>query len=105
VEGKMSEEKRPTTFETAQDLTGTEVGTVLEDVGAVIVCESCERGKYEVGCMGPRAVPVALPIPPENEQALWFFTAICSNCGHTRFYFAPFIAQKIIEKRGSNSDK
>lgn len=101
----MTEGKKNTVFQAAQSIRGDEIGAFLDSLGASMACSLCGKGVQEIGCMNDIAVPISMPIPPTNEEALWFFTTMCSVCGHTQLFFAPFIARKVMEKRGNGSEQ
>lgn len=101
----MTEGKKKTVFEAAQSVKGEEIAAFLDSLGASKACSLCGKGAQEIGCMNDIAVPISMPIPPVNEEALWFFTTMCSVCGHTQLFFAPFITRKVMEARGEESEQ
>lgn len=46
-----------------------------------------------------RPIVVSHPIPFSQNQAVWYFTMNCRNCGYTMFFDAQVATKAIVDRR------
>lgn len=91
----------PITSDRSQKLlkiTPNELCDFLNDVAPGKLCNYCGKAEYSVPAdpKGKSAAVVTTPVPHVKGVGAWLYMVTCQNCGHTEFFHAHTVADKLI---------
>lgn len=99
---KSQPEPEPSNSERSQRLLNVTPGEFcdfLNEVAPGKLCNYCGKVEYSVPTdpTGKSAAVVAAPVPHVKGVGAWLYMLVCANCGHTEFFNAHAVADKLAE--------